>query len=77
MINLISLHFPSGKLGIAVGSYETVFGLGSAMGPVLAGSLALFASVRWAFVLFSLFGAVMFLFVTKGKSLQSRARSDP
>lgn len=71
MINLISRHFPSEKLGIAAGSYETVFSLGSAMGPILAGSLALFASVRWAFVLFSLFGAVMFLFVTIGKSSQS------
>jgi len=71
MINLIFRHFPSEKLGIATGSYETVFSLGSAMGPILAGSLALFASVRWAFVLFSLFGAVMFLFVTIGKSPQS------
>ena len=71
MINLVSRHFPSEKLGIAVGSYEAVYGLGSAMGPILAGSLALLAGVRWAFVLFSLFGAVMFLFVTIGKSPQS------
>ncbi|MGD0176051.1 MAG: MFS transporter [Candidatus Bathyarchaeia archaeon] len=71
MINLISRHFPAEKLGVAVGSYEAVFGLGSVMGPILAGSLASFGSARWAFVLFSLFGAVMFLFVTIGKSLQS------
>jgi MFS family permease len=71
MINLVSRHFPSEKLGIAVGSYETVFGLGSAMGPILAGLLAVFAGVRWAFVLFSLFGAVMLLFVTIGKAIQS------
>jgi predicted MFS family arabinose efflux permease len=71
MTNLISRHFPSEKLGIAVGSYEGVFGLDSVMGPILTGSLAFFVSVRWAFVLFSLLGALMFLLITLGKSPQS------
>jgi MFS family permease len=76
MISLISRHFPSEKLGIAVGSYEGVYGLGAALGPILAGSLAVFLGVRWAFALFSLFGAVMFLFVTIGKSSIKKVREN-
>ena len=68
MINLIARHFPREKLGVATGSYETTFGAGYAVGPILAGSVALLANVRWAFVLVSLAGAVMFIFVIIGKS---------
>ena len=68
MISLIARHFPREKLGIAAGSYETTFGLGYAVGPILAGSVALLANIRWAFVLVSFAGAVMFIFVIIGKS---------
>lgn len=68
MINLISRHFPSEKMGVAVGSYETTFGVGSAVGPILAGSLAVFSNVGWSFALLSIVGAVMFIFIIIGKS---------
>lgn len=64
VINLISRHFPSAKLGVAAGSYEAVFGIGSAVGPILAGVVAQLANIHWAFALMSVFAALMFVFVT-------------
>ena len=68
MIDLISNRFPSEKSGIAVGSYEGVYGLGLAIGPVLSGFIAEAASAKYAFVALSMFGVAMFLLVTLGKS---------
>lgn len=75
VISLISSHFPVEKVGAAAGSYETVFGFGSAVGPILAGLVAHLANVRWAFALLSLFSALMFLFVTVGKSHQPQPQT--
>ena len=68
VISMVSRHFPVQKLGAATASYETVFGFGSAVGPILAGSVAHFMSARWAFALLSLLSAAMFMFVTMGKT---------
>lgn len=68
IISMVSRHFPVQKLGAATGSYETVFGFGSAVGPILAGSVAHFMNVRWAFASLSLLSAAMFMFVTAGKT---------
>ena len=62
-ISFISRHFPNEKIGAAAGSYEAVFGVGSALGPVLAGIVAQSANVHWAFALMSVFAGLMFLFV--------------
>ena len=64
VISFISRHFPNEKVGVATGSYEAIFGLGSAVGPILAGILAQFTSIHWAFVLISLFAAIMFMGVS-------------
>lgn len=63
-ISFISRHFPNEKLGAAAGSYEAVFGIGSAVGPILAGVVAQLANIHWAFTLVSVFAALMFVFVT-------------
>ena len=72
VISFISRHFPNEKVGVATGSYEAVFGLGSAVGPILAGILAQLTSIRWAFALMSLFAAIMFMVV----SLRNRTTSE-
>ncbi len=64
VISFISRHFPNEKVGVATGSYEAVFGLGSAVGPILAGILAQLTSIHWAFVLMSFFAAIMFMAVS-------------
>jgi len=72
VISFISRHFPNEKVGVATGSYEAVFGLGSAVGPILAGILAQLTSIRWAFALMSLFAAIMFMVA----SLRNRTTSE-
>jgi DHA1 family multidrug resistance protein-like MFS transporter len=59
MINIISRYFPKDKLGVAVGSYETVFGVGAVIGPLLAGTIASLASVQVSFFLVSTLGLLM------------------
>lgn len=72
VISFISRHFPNEKVGVATGSYEAVFGLGSAVGPILAGIFAQLTSIRWAFALMSLFAAIMFMVV----NLRNRTSSE-
>lgn len=66
-ISLISRRFPVEKLGAAASSYEAATSFGSALGPIVAGFVAHLANIRWAIAVMSLFGAIMFLFVTVGK----------
>ena len=58
-IGLISRHFPDAQAGVAVGSYESVYGVGSAFGPLMAGALAAFSDVRLSFISVSLFAILM------------------
>ncbi len=62
-ISLISRHFPNERLGVAVGSYETVFGVGFTVGPVLAGVIASLSNISLSFLLMSFFGFLMVPFV--------------
>lgn len=58
-IGLISRHFPDTQAGVAVGSYESVYGIGSAIGPLIAGGLAAFSDARLSFISVSLFAILM------------------
>lgn len=58
-IGLISRHFPDTQAGTAVGSYESVYGIGSAIGPLMAGGLAAFSDARLSFISVSLFAILM------------------
>lgn len=67
-INLISRHFPNERLGFAVGSYETAFGIGFAVGPLLAGTVAALANISLTFLVISFFGVMMIFFVILGRT---------
>jgi MFS family permease len=60
-IGLISRHFPDAQAGAAVGSYESVYGVGAAIGPLMAGGLAAFSDPRLSFMIVSLFALLMTL----------------
>jgi len=62
----IAKDFPNEKLGAAIGSYETVYGIGSAIGPLVAGSIAYVFDVTVSFVATSACGVLMAIFVTLG-----------
>ena len=62
-ISVIARNFPHEKLGVAVGSYETTFGIGFAVGPFLAGMVAATAGISWSFLLMSLLAGLMVSFV--------------
>jgi DHA1 family multidrug resistance protein-like MFS transporter/DHA1 family quinolone resistance protein-like MFS transporter len=67
VISLISRHFPHDRLGAAVGSYETVYGIGFTLGPLLAGAIAV-QSVSLTFIAMSSFGVLMMVFVLLGRT---------
>ena len=67
-IGLISRHFPDEQNGAAVGSYESVYGVGAAIGPTLAGSVAALSDVRFSFVAASLFAILMMIIAAAGKT---------
>jgi len=58
-ITLISRSFTSERMGIAIGSYESVYGLGAAIGPVFAGTIAAISTVRESFLAVALLGLLM------------------
>jgi MFS family permease len=70
-ISLVSRHFTYDKLGAAVGSYETVFGIGAVIGPVLAGMIASLASVQTSFLTMAMFGVLMVGFTLAGRAHSS------
>jgi MFS family permease len=72
-ISLISRHFPDQKLGVAIGSYEAIFGVGFTVGPLMAGIVATAASISFAFQVTSLFGVLMILFALSGRTYSSPA----
>jgi MFS family permease len=67
-IGLISRHFRDEQVGAAVGSYESVYGIGSALGPTLAGIIAVLSDARFSFVTASLFAILMTIIVAAGKT---------
>jgi len=67
-IGLISRHFPDEQSGAAVGSYESVYGIGAAIGPTLAGSVAALSDVRFSFVAASSFAILMMAIAVVGKT---------
>ena len=71
-IDLISRHFPDEQNGAAVGSYESVYGIGSAIGPILAGSIATLLDVRFSFVVASLFAILMVIITAAGGTYSRR-----
>jgi MFS family permease len=66
-ISLISRHFPDEQAGAAVGSYESVYGIGTAIGPVLAGVVAAVSNVKWSFIAASFFAILMLIIAATGK----------
>ena len=70
-INLISRHFPNERVGFAVGSYETAFGVGFAVGPLLAGTVAAIANPSLTFLVISFCGVMMSVFVASGRTYQN------
>jgi MFS family permease len=67
-IGLISRHFPDEQNGAAVGSYESAYGIGAAIGPTLAGSVAALSDVRFSFVTASLFAILMMIIAAFGRT---------
>ena len=67
-ISLISRHFPDEQAGAAVGSYETVNGIGNAIGPILAGVVAAVSNVKWSFISASFFAILMLIVAARGKT---------
>ena len=67
-ISLISRHFSSDRTGAAIGSYEAIFGVGFAVGPFLAGAIAVLANIFTAFLVTALFGALMIFFTYTGQT---------
>jgi MFS family permease len=67
-ISLISRHFPSERTGAAIGSYETTFGAGFALGPLLAGTVAVLTNISTTFLVTALFGVMMVFFTYAGNT---------
>jgi MFS family permease len=66
-ISLISRSFPPAKAGAAIGSYESVYGVGAAIGPVFAGAVATISTVRESFLVIMLFGFLMAAVAERGR----------
>ncbi len=75
-ISVISRHFPHEKLGVAVGSYETTFGIGFAVGPFMAGTVAAMAGISWSFLLTSFLAVLMLSFVVLAPVASPREPAD-
>ena len=58
-IALISRSFPSERAGIAIGSYESVYGIGAALGPLFAGAIAAVSTVSESFLAVALLAILM------------------
>jgi len=67
-IGLISRHFSESQLGAAVGFYESTYGIGAVIGPILAGTLATILDVRLSFVSAAFAGVLMMIIAVKAKT---------
>ena len=66
-IGLITRHFPDTQSGAAVGSYESVYGIGSVIGPILAGSLATLSGPSFSFICAAFFAILMIVISAKAR----------
>lgn len=69
-IGYISKHSPSTNLGFVLGLYETIFGIGFAIGPLASGFVAQVAGLDLAYVflaLVSISAVPMFLFTKRNR----------
>ena len=58
-IAIISRSFPTDRAGIAVGSYESVYGIGAVLGPIFAGAIAAALTVTQCFLAVAVLGLLM------------------
>jgi MFS family permease len=68
-ISVISRNFPPERAGAAIGSYESVYGVGAAIGPIFAGAVATMSTVRESFLVIMLFGFLMAAIAQRGTPL--------
>jgi len=66
-IGLISRHFSESQLGAAVGFYESTYGVGAVIGPILAGTLATILDVRLSFISAAFAGVLMMIIAARSK----------
>jgi predicted MFS family arabinose efflux permease len=77
-ISVISRHFPSDRMGAAMGSYETTLGIGFAIGPLLAGVVASLTNLTTTFTVTAIFGIFALVSVTSGSThFQGTTRQEP
>jgi len=69
-IGLISRHFSEAQRGAAVGLYESTYGVGAAVGPILAGMLATVLDVRISFLSAAVAGILMMIIAAKAKTFK-------
>jgi MFS family permease len=73
-ISLISRHFPNDRTGVAIGSYEATFGVGFALGPLLAGLVAALTGIFTTFLMTACFGVMMVVCTYAGRTyVQARS----
>jgi MFS family permease len=70
-IGLISRHFSESQLGAAVGFYESTYGVGAVIGPILAGTLATILDVRLGFVSAAFAGVLMMIIAARAKTYKN------
>ena len=70
-IGLTSRHYSESQLGAAVGFYEGTYGVGAAIGPILAGTLATILDVRLSFVGAAFAGVLMIIIAARAKTYRN------
>jgi len=70
-IGLIARHFSERQLGAAVGFYENSYGIGTAIGPALAGILSAIVDVRLSFLSAAFAGALMMVVAFRAKTYEA------
>jgi MFS family permease len=70
-IGLISRHFSESDLGGAVGSYESTYGAGCVVGPLLAGFLATIVDVRLSFLSAAAAGVIMMVIAARANTYEN------
>ena len=66
-ISLISRAFTAERSGVAIGSYESVYGMGAALGPVFSGAIAALSTVRVSFLAVAVLGLLMAAIAQRAK----------
>jgi len=66
-ISLISRSFTAERSGVAIGSYESVYGMGAAFGPIFSGAIAALTTVNESFLAVALLGFLMAAIAQRAK----------